>query len=411
MRTPADQRAFDEMRQLAIEQALEREQRARLATSGTAVNTLGNPRPSRLEGERHLRYGSSFVDGSGPAPEVLPILDKHLALCTPEQNAFNRQWIQPFYNLATLAAAPGNYVDTFTDASNDLETLRRLCAQHDAAVFDFSYYSCSPSFEELDVAYSTWARAFNRSQERMRWGIPKIYGNADRELQELSRRNSRVADTRRLFETRPDGGDGVDGINARHAEFLTQESVLRAFQLWTINVDGTHYDATRFMSQVDELHRLEMNISVITELDLLRNEYRAFGRPVPLPAAFTQNESTQHFTFSDLNTGDYNWALLRPILLQKIEDIWALLTQASIPVQVNSVYRNPARADGLSRHQYGDAVDLQVFDLDHDGDRTAEWEQLAQLVAITTPSFMEPMSDSGDGHVHADYRDFNAHAP
>ena len=55
------------------------------------------------------------------------------------------------------------------------------------------------------------------------------------------------------------------------------------------------------------------------------------------------------------------------MLLDKFDFLSDVLHGTGMSMQINSVYRNPARSDGQSRHQYGDAVDLQVFDFNKDG--------------------------------------------
>jgi hypothetical protein len=80
------------------------------------------------------------------------------------------------------------------------------------------------------------------------------------------------------------------------------------------------------------------------------------------------------------------------------------MASQAVPVQLNSAYRNPARASGLSRHQYGDAVDFQVFDNDQDARRDDDWKILETEVRKANPSYVEPMNQSGEGHVHADWR-------
>jgi hypothetical protein len=91
-------------------------------------------------------------------------------------------------------------------------------------------------------------------------------------------------------------------------------------------------------------------------------------------------------------------------LLTKIEEIYSILKRYEIPIQLNSVYRNPRRADGLSRHQYGDAIDLQVFDNNHDGQIDDDWNKMYAALSQTHPSYVEPMSQSGSGHLHLDWR-------
>jgi hypothetical protein len=75
----------------------------------------------------------------------------------------------------------------------------------------------------------------------------------------------------------------------------------------------------------------------------------------------------------------------------------------SFQIQLNSVFRNPFRSVKLSRHQFGRAADWQVFDFDESGgvrDAT-DWQILADLISNYSPMYLEPIVDSGPGHVHA----------
>jgi hypothetical protein len=352
--------------------------------------------------------GAQFLNGPG---KLCVSLSKQLGeykLCDAAQNALNQEAIATLNIWAALAKPPGDYVDTFDDTTNDLDRLRILVEEHDNVVGSnrFSYYECSPSFQGVQQAYTNWATAYNNSLAKIRWGVAKVYGNAQRQLQSMQKLMLTVKDERTKFESRRDGGDAVAGITTAHDNFAKQENVVRAFKLWNIKDGNTVYDPAHIFSPANDVHREELNYSTITELDRLRDEYAVRARPVPFPSEFTATAHTAHFSFRQLNTGDYNWAILRNVLLANLEVIYEKMTASNLPVQLNSVYRNPARADGLSRHQYGDAVDLQVFDNNHDGNLGDDWKQLAALVQQTRPSYLEPMAQSGAGHVHLDWRNY-----
>jgi hypothetical protein len=111
---------------------------------------------------------------------------------------------------------------------------------------------------------------------------------------------------------------------------------------------------------------------VVTPCDAVRQqiiqEYVDYGVAVIPPCrSFTQTAHSQYFTFSELNTSDYAWALIRsPLTVNQSSgyglDRWRV--EYGGPRTINSAYRNPARnarVGGVpnSRHVYGDAGDLR----------------------------------------------------
>jgi len=133
---------------------------------------------------------------------------------------------------------------------------------------------------------------------------------------------------------------------------------------------------------------------------------------VPLCSYFTQTAHSQYFDFPELNKGDYSWALIkRPLVIPASSgyglDKWRQLYGG--PRIVNSAYRNPARNACLppsctkgvpqSRHMHGDAADLK-----NESATMQEWQNMWDKAWQAGANYVEPQSQSGLGHVHADWR-------
>ncbi|MGE0129646.1 MAG: D-Ala-D-Ala carboxypeptidase family metallohydrolase [Blastocatellales bacterium] len=133
--------------------------------------------------------------------------------------------------------------------------------------------------------------------------------------------------------------------------------------------------------------------------DTIRIEYQTYNVAfLPVCEDFTQDAHSAHFAFNELNSGDYNWAIIRNVLLTGLEN--TRTNYFDLPLIINSGYRNPARnsvAGGAinSRHVYGDAADIASNQSDWQGKSTA-----ARLAGAC----IEPVEQSGFGHVHADWR-------
>ena len=133
--------------------------------------------------------------------------------------------------------------------------------------------------------------------------------------------------------------------------------------------------------------------------DTIRREYPTYNVGyLPRCEEFTQNANSQHFTFNELNGGDYNWAVIRNVLLVGLED--TRTNNGNVPLTINSGYRNPARNNAVggaqnSRHMYGDAADI--------ASNQNTWANL-RAAAQTAGACSEPLALSGYGHVHADWR-------
>ncbi len=115
---------------------------------------------------------------------------------------------------------------------------------------------------------------------------------------------------------------------------------------------------------------------------------------------FTQSDHSDHFSFSELNSGDFSsWAILRSAMLSGIEK--TRTNNGGVALTVNSGYRNPnhnAQIPGSaknSRHVHGDAVDFQSS--------SDNWDTLRKA-GKDADACSEPQDLSGTGHVHLDWR-------
>jgi hypothetical protein len=127
----------------------------------------------------------------------------------------------------------------------------------------------------------------------------------------------------------------------------------------------------------------------------------------PMCNEFTRSAGSQYFSFAELNTGDYSWALIRePLVIPAASgyglDRWRAEYGSSRII--NSAYRNPVRNQNAggranSRHQFGDAVDFR------NQTRTqGEWDLMVLAARRARADFIESLEESGIGHVHADWR-------
>ncbi len=134
--------------------------------------------------------------------------------------------------------------------------------------------------------------------------------------------------------------------------------------------------------------------------DQIIAEYPAYHVDfTPSCPEFTQGAHSEHFTFAELNSGDYTWAIVRLTLLTGIES--TRINNGSAPLKLNGGYRNPAHNATVphsapsSRHVHGDAVDFASDQSAFDALRAAG--KKANACA-------EPSGMSGYGHVHLDWR-------
>lgn len=146
--------------------------------------------------------------------------------------------------------------------------------------------------------------------------------------------------------------------------------------------------------------------------DKIIKEYKDHGVTLtPACADFTQTAHSQHFSFSEINKGDFAWALIRKPLTVAASDGYGLdkwREEYGSARIVNSGYRNPARNAAVggapqSRHMYGDAVDFRNVAVTED-----EWNKMNAAAVRAKADFIEPRNGPcALNCVHADWR---AHA-
>lgn len=136
------------------------------------------------------------------------------------------------------------------------------------------------------------------------------------------------------------------------------------------------------------------------ERDTMVKEYVDLGVDLrPSCGDFTQNAHSAHFSFAELNSGDFSWAILRTTLLTGIEN--TRTNNGDSALTVNSGYRNPKHNATIpgsapnSRHVHGDAVDFQS---------SADTWDSVRKAGKNAGACSEPQELSGTGHVHLDWR-------
>jgi hypothetical protein len=126
-------------------------------------------------------------------------------------------------------------------------------------------------------------------------------------------------------------------------------------------------------------------------------QYAAPDRFVDLEAVDLSLSVAPNFAMSEFMAPEKGrWGVLQAGL---VEDLQALRDLLGVPVRVTSGYRSPGWNEGVggvtySRHQYGDAVDLDVA--------TLSVEALGEQCEAIGASYVGLYED---GHTHCDWRD------
>ncbi len=138
-------------------------------------------------------------------------------------------------------------------------------------------------------------------------------------------------------------------------------------------------------------------------------EYTTFSVDLtPSCSDFTQDRHSRYFSFAELNTSDYGWALIRDPLIVDDSNSYGLdrwRTEFGGPRTINSAYRNPKRNNSVggaakSRHMHGDAVDFR-----NESQQQPEWDAMTAAATRAQADFVE--SQSGPCALkcaHADWR-------
>ncbi|MBI5202962.1 MAG: hypothetical protein HY925_15330 [Elusimicrobia bacterium] len=161
---------------------------------------------------------------------------------------------------------------------------------------------------------------------------------------------------------------------------------------------GTAIDTTTITQDVTDRARQEY-------IDMNKNR-------LPGRAEFTSaGQSAQgHFTFAELNSGDFPAAIVVDALYNGLEEIRSIASPVAGLI-VNGGYRNPRHNANIlpapgapeSQHIYGTAADLQLRDFNNDGvTDQADWTFLANAACTAGPGFIESFAQD-NSHVHVDW--------
>jgi hypothetical protein len=327
--------------------------------------------------------------------------------CTRGEESYNSKEISYLrlmnakLNTITGAAA------AFNSGSRDNRQLVSLCIDYEQSRRWMLVLGCEPSLSLFDRVYDLHLNIAAGCRESLIRAMTVLFASAETCRQELLRAYFAVRDQRYAFENTADGNGGLEALRRLHGSFLSQLVACHAFQLVSIGIRDRSFDASEHYEAIQGIEDVEKAPAAIDELDELRNEYVLKFLDVPRPTEFSQSKRSRHFTFEQLNvSNDYDWAVLTDVLLKNLDLLADSMAKAGHPIQLNSAYRNPLRSVKRSQHQYGLAMDMQVFDFDESGGAidAADWQLLADLVSPLQPGYLEPLAESGPGHVHADWR-------
>jgi hypothetical protein len=144
-----------------------------------------------------------------------------------------------------------------------------------------------------------------------------------------------------------------------------------------------------------------------TERSHAKDEYTTYSvNLTPACADFSNSRSAAHFTFSELNGGDYSVALIKDQLIaaSSSDGLEKWRSNYGSPMTVTSAYRNPAHNASVggaaqSRHMYGDAADIATGS-DHN-----VWNSMLTAAQNANADWTEDTSGPcGWACVHADWR-------
>ena len=145
--------------------------------------------------------------------------------------------------------------------------------------------------------------------------------------------------------------------------------------------------------------RCSVQVRCGDQRDTIIAEYPQYGVSfTPTCVDFTQTAHSTHFSFAELNSGDYSWAIIRDSLLTGLECVRT--GNGNVALTINSGYRNPAHnaavgGESQSRHMFGDAADIASND--------QTWDPLHNA-GKSCGACVEPRSATFPGHVHVDWR-------
>lgn len=145
------------------------------------------------------------------------------------------------------------------------------------------------------------------------------------------------------------------------------------------------------------------------ERDTIIKEYADCGVDLtPACADFTKTAHSKYFTFNEINTGDFAWALVSKTLTVAASEGYGLdkwREEYGSARIINSAYRNPVRNAAIggaakSRHMHGDAVDFR-----NGAGTQAEWDNMKAAALRAKADWIEPLNGPcALKCVHADWR-------
>jgi hypothetical protein len=346
------------------------------------LNSLEDTKEILEEGAARFTSFELFGEALGPHPFGSVGV---LVNCTPAQNNRNKQCAAGLNRRSDLLEIIGQQCDQITNNSYSGKGVEAAITAYNNATFDGTYYVCDPTIQDVQNAYDRYVQVKAQCDQKAIAASDRLIGHARNQLQELERIGREVQQARTDFENTAMGGTGLRELNAAHSRFQAQERTTSTFQLgaWYPDHDTK---ATQFYQACVNAHNAEARASAVDELDRLRDEYVVKAdRRVPARGEFTQSGGSANFSFGELNTGDYSWAILTAGFLAKLEATRA--NAGGHVLTIGSGYRNPVRNDALepavpnSWHQYGRAADVNPSDLNGDGTITSADRDILEKAA------------------------------
>ena len=322
-------------------------------------------------------------------------------------NRWNRQIYEYMLDLNGLIESSIGIANSMLQSkSKEMVSLVNSIENYEAKRVDFEYFSCGPYYQRIVDSLIENDRLLNIAKPLSQRAFDDIFLRANKDKTILSEKLNEVKDQRHRFETERNGAGGLENLKVKHEAFLTQLKLATEYRL--LNYEHVkRYNAEAYYNGIKSLQEEELKPAAISDLDRLRDEYVSRSIPVPAPNRFTQTRGSTKFTFSQLNkTNNFDWAVLESVMLTNLDAIATKMENVNYEVQLNSAYRNPSRSSGCSRHQYGYAIDLQVFDFNNSGGTrdSEDWKLLEDLIKENFAyDYIEPISISGAGHVHVDW--------
>ena len=223
------------------------------------------------------------------------------------------------------------------------------------------------------------------------------YNNFIRELTAFERIGADLENSRNRFENSPSQTYNLARIENLMQSLVNQNNVLNNFSLVTSNRTNQ-----AFNRHSDLIKRFQ-KVYFTDELDSLRQEYLTYKVKVPRRNEFINSLSGYSYSFSELNFGEYRYALLNRRMLNGLETIKGNLGRKTV---VTSGYRNPRKqvvdigGSATSQHCYGTGVDLRT------NNSKKKWKEIASAACSAGADWVKPTTAPtfSYNHVHVDWR-------